>query len=242
MNANIAPTLVNWVKETTCRSYKLLPQIALCELALRQYFTPFCVFLWKQSWKRSPLLDGISPEPVDGFSKFKRRWKLKIFCRSCIELIVKFLSHQVLFSAWIFLLVYFQECKTHLKSLVFDILLVGNHSSSFHLFHLLIRSFWKWHTFLSRNFSMPTLTLIWFNVFFFAMTCLTTMVLTIRTLIFICYYTQFLSNDLLIWLTWLLWHSLHQVIEISIQTLSIKSKINRNQRVSHDYSLPYTSS
>ena len=62
-------------------------------------------------------------------------WKLKrLFCITCIELIFKFLSGELCFQFEVFIYSDFQMDKTHLKSFVFQILFIGDYSSTPYLF------------------------------------------------------------------------------------------------------------
>ena len=61
------------------------------------------------------------------FENLNSVWKLKRFCITCIELIFTFLPE-------FFFSFDFQMHKTHLKGSVFEILFIGDYSSTFHLF------------------------------------------------------------------------------------------------------------
>ena len=58
-------------------------------------------------------------------------WKLKRFCITCIELMFKFCLGEFCFRFEFFFNFDFQN---HLKSFVFEILFVGDYSSTFYLF------------------------------------------------------------------------------------------------------------
>ena len=87
---------------------------------------PFCfyVFLWKQNRKRSLASVDIFSEPVDRFEKSKRRWKLKRFCITCMELIFKFCFREFYSPFEFFLYFDFQIHETHRKALFSKICLL----------------------------------------------------------------------------------------------------------------------
>ena len=78
-------------------------------------------------------------------------WKLKRFSRSCIELIFKFLSQYVIFSASIFYYLDFQEGKIHFISFVFEILFTGNNSLTF-IFLVMKFEVYKFSVFRREHF------------------------------------------------------------------------------------------
>ena len=69
------------------------------------------------------------------FKNLNGVWKLKRFCISCIELFfLIILSQRLCFQFEFFYNFDFQMHKTHLKSFVFEILFIGDNSSTFYLF------------------------------------------------------------------------------------------------------------
>ena len=76
---------------------------------------------------------------MDGFKKFKLRLEaekilhVKILCK-CKELSFKFFLCEFCFQFEFFFNFDFQMHKTHLKSFAFEILFIGDYSSTFYLF------------------------------------------------------------------------------------------------------------
>ena len=69
------------------------------------------------------------------FKNLDSVWKLKRFCITSIELILNFFFlSEFCFQLEIFINFDFQMHKTHLKSFVFEILFIGDCSSTFYLF------------------------------------------------------------------------------------------------------------
>ena len=68
------------------------------------------------------------------FKNLNGVWKLKKFCITCINLIFKFCLSEFCSQFEFFFNFDFQMRKTHLKSFVFEILFIGNYSSTFYLF------------------------------------------------------------------------------------------------------------
>ena len=69
-----------------------------------------------------------------GFENLNGVLKLKRFCITCIELILKFSLNEFYFQPEFFLRFAFQMHKAHLKSFVFEILFTRDYSSTFYLF------------------------------------------------------------------------------------------------------------
>ena len=70
------------------------------------------------------------------FKNLNGVWKLKRFCITCIQLILNFCLSKFFFSLNLFFFFNFdfQMHKTYLKSLIFEILVIGDYNSTFYLF------------------------------------------------------------------------------------------------------------
>ena len=67
------------------------------------------------------------------FKNLNGVWNLKRFCKTCIETILNFCLSEFRFQFEFFFNFDFQMYKTHIKSFVFEILFIGDFSSTFYL-------------------------------------------------------------------------------------------------------------